>query len=494
MRTYQKILMYICIPALLLGIDLIAFAQSQDLKVSIYQLSLDETTEIALKNNFDIQLTKYDTWIARTEEGIARSIYDTIFQAQVEYRDDQQKRTSTILGTKTVDNDYNIGLSKKLPVGTTLSIDLDNNRNFNNATFATASLTHDSTLGVTVEQDLGKNFLGIQDRGNIKITLIDIENAEYTSLEKIEASIAQVQKAYWDLVLLVKKVGIEEDMVSQAKKLYDLHQDNLESGLVEIPEAIASEANYKSRKNTLLLAYNQVQAKNNVLKLLLNIEGEVEIEPTEDFSLPTQREELLIALNLAFDNRQDYKVSQREIDAKDIALSMKKNNLWPEINLMATLERNGLGDHFKQAVIDITDQNNPNFFAGISIEMPLENREARADWKAAKLQKAKSLLELKLLERKIAVEITDGVRDCNIFQEVAANSQEIALLQKHKLKEEIKRFRYGRSDTDTLIRFQEDYSQAENKMIIAIHQYYIALVDLSQKEGTLLKKYWDGEI
>jgi len=161
------------------GLNSLVFAGDRVINIKSYQLSLDETTEIALKNNFDIQLAKFDTWIARTEEGVVRSIYDTIFDAQVEYRDDQHKRTSTILGTKTVDNDYNIGLSKKLPVGTTVSVDLDNNRNFNNATFSTASLTHDSTLGVTVGLDLGKNFLGIQDRGNVKITLTDIENAEY---------------------------------------------------------------------------------------------------------------------------------------------------------------------------------------------------------------------------------------------------------------------------------------------------------------------------
>lgn len=494
MRTYQPFLLCTCIVASLLLVDSIVFAGEKVTNVKSYRLSLDETTEIALKNNFDIQLTKYDTWIARAEKGIARSIYDTIFEAQVEYRDDQHKRTSTILGTKTVDNDYNVGLSKKLPTGTTISIDLDNNRNFNNATFSTSPLTHDSTFGVTVQQDLGKNFLGIQDRGDVKITLIDIENAEYTSLDKIERSIAKVQKAYWDLVLLTEKVEIEEEMVAKAKKLYDLHQDKLGTGLVEIPEAIASEVNYKSRKNALLLAYNLVQAKNNILKLLLNIEGEVEIEPTETLKLPDERQELLIALNLAFENRQDYKISQRDIDAKDIALSMKKNNLWPEINLTATLERNGLGDHFKQAVTEITGQNNPNFFAGLSIEMPLANNEARANWKKAKLEKAKSLLELKLLERQIAVEITDHVRDCNIFQEVAANSHEIALLQEQKLAEEIKRFRYGRSDTDTLIRFQEDLLQAENDVVEAIHQYYTALVDLRQKEGRLLKDYWNEEI
>jgi len=459
-----------------------------------YPLSLDETTLLALSNNLDIQLTKYDTWIARTEEMAARSIYDTMFDAQVEYRKDKQKRTSTILGTKTVDNDYNIGLSKKLPVGATVSVDLDNNRNFNNATFATSSLTHDSTLGVTVEQDLGKNFLGIQDRGNVKITLIDIANTEHTTLDKIEESVARVQKAYWDLVLENARVKIEEEMVAQAKKLYDLHQEQLETGLVEIPEAIASEANYRSRKNALLLAYNQVDARNNTLRLLLNIEDDIEIAPTEAFTVPERKEELLISLNDAFANRQDYKISQKEIESKDIALSMEKNNLWPEINLTATLERNGLGDHFKHAVTDITAQDNPNFFAGLSIEIPLENSEARAGWKAAKLEKAKALLSIKLLEREIAVEITDQVRDCNIYRQVADNNRMIADLQKRKLFEEMKRFRYGRSSTDTVIQFQEDLVQAENDMIDVMHLYYTALVDLRWREGALLKEYWDEEI
>jgi len=61
-----------------------------------YHLSLDEVTKLALNNNFDIQLAKYDAWIARTDNDVARSIYDTMFEALVEYRDDESKQTSTI--------------------------------------------------------------------------------------------------------------------------------------------------------------------------------------------------------------------------------------------------------------------------------------------------------------------------------------------------------------------------------------------------------------
>ena len=48
-----------------------------------YKLSLEDVTRLALENNFEIQLAKYDAWIARTDEGVAESIYDTIFDAEI---------------------------------------------------------------------------------------------------------------------------------------------------------------------------------------------------------------------------------------------------------------------------------------------------------------------------------------------------------------------------------------------------------------------------
>ena len=83
---------------------------AQEKKVeTIYKLSLDEATQVALENNFDIQLAKYDAWISQTDKDVARSIYDTLFETEVEYRNNQRQQSSTLLGNKTVDNDYNIG-------------------------------------------------------------------------------------------------------------------------------------------------------------------------------------------------------------------------------------------------------------------------------------------------------------------------------------------------------------------------------------------------
>ena len=70
----------------------------------------------------------------------------------------------------------------------------------------------------------------MQDRGNVKMTQIDVQSAEYLSLDRVESSLSAVQKAYWDLVLAKEEVLIETEMVESAKRLYELHQEQLENG------------------------------------------------------------------------------------------------------------------------------------------------------------------------------------------------------------------------------------------------------------------------
>jgi len=149
-----------------------------------YILTLDEVTQMALINNFDIQLAKYDAQIAATEEGVATSIYDTVINAELNYRKDKSARTNTFGGTASDETNYNIGATKKLPTGTTVSVDFLNNKAETDSAFATINPAYDSSVGVTVKQELGKNFFGIKDRGNIKITIIGLGSQNLRGFNK----------------------------------------------------------------------------------------------------------------------------------------------------------------------------------------------------------------------------------------------------------------------------------------------------------------------
>lgn len=459
-----------------------------------YPLSLEETTRLALQNNFDIQLAKYDTWISRTREGLAESIYDTIIDAQVSYRDDQRERSSSLLGTKSLENDYSLGVSKKIPTGTTFSTGLENIRNWSDSPFVTINPSHESLAWVSITQELGRNLFGIADRGNVKIARMEIENTGFSSLNKIESYIADVQKAYWELVLQTERVRIAQEAVELAKQLFDLHQEKISHGLVEKPDALASEANYQKRVNELLLANNQLETKENILRLLLNIaDDQASLTPTERLDQSTVPEPLEQSLRAAFENRRDYQKARNTIDLKDIQLEVKRNQLWPEIDLTASFQRNAIENDFKKSFSDISTQDNPDIFTGLTLHMPLENNAAESEWKAASLEKAREIVALKKLERQIVVGVADQVRHCNVLKEIAVNAASVAELTEQKFKEEEKRFNTGRSSTDTLIRFQEDLLLARWEAATALYAYQAARIDLKVQEGTLLNAYWNGE-
>lgn len=477
--------------AILISLCFSTFAWSQ--VEPVRSLSIDEATALSLNQSFDIQIAKFNALIARTGKDVSTSIYDTLLSAQAAYENNQLKQTSAMLGTKTTSNLQAIGISQKTPFGSTVSVDMDHARVWTNASTVTSPLSHESSVGLTVAQDLGRNFLGVQDRGDIKISLIDVSNADYIALDRIELDVSAVQKAYWDLVLAIEREKIQQDMVSQAKKLYDLHQEKLKDGLVEIPEAIASEANYKDREKGLQLVQNQVRNAENTLRLLLNINEGTMIIPEEKLVVDDKPLDLDGVLVQAFDNRRDYKVVRQIIEAKNIKLSMKKQSLWPEVNLTATFKRNGIDDQFDRSTENITAEDNPDFSAMLTFEFPFANTKAKAQYKAMEYEKAQAVLTMKWLERQIIIGLNNKVRDCQVFKKSAGMAVEVSDLQKQKLDEEEKRFNQGRSTTDILIRYQEDLIIARDAAAQEKYKYIIAMIDLDVAKGMLLKKYWNEQ-
>lgn len=460
----------------------------------VYNLSLDEATRLALYNNFDIQLARYDALISGAAQGKAESLYDTILRGDAGYRDSQRAPTSTILGTKITTSEYNLGITKKLPSGTSLDLDLLNARTAGNSAFTASPVTHESAGQIMVTQALGRNFFGVADRGEIRAVLLRIDQAEYTSLEKIQEYLGQAQSAYWRFAQAAQALEFEREVMEQSLGLWKFNQQQMKNGLIENADLLASEASYQQHWNDWLLAGNRLKQSENHLKLLLNISDDhVRLNPTDALVLPASDENPEESLKLAFTHRQDYLRQKIEIEASQIELEVTANQLWPEINLQASFARNGLGDHFRRSLWNISDQDNPEIFVGLTFSVPLENTKARAEKREADLQAARAIVALKYLERKIAVGIMDQVRLCNVLRQVAGNAQKTAQLQQEKLLDEKKRFERGRSNTDTIVRFHRDASLARQAALASLQEYIDATIELRTREGMLLKIYQGGD-
>jgi len=457
----------------------------------IIELSLEDVTELALENSLDIQIAKFDAYIKRTSQDKAESIFDTILSAEASYDYDKKMQSSTLAGSYTKEHSFSLGLEKKLPTGTTLSLDATNTKKRTDSIYAALNPYHEAEAEFTVKQSLGKNFFGLADRADIKVTRIDIENSDFTSLDKIEGDLFAVQESYWNFVLKDTELAIKKDMLKKAEVLFAIYKDKSSLGLVEESELLAIEALVFTRKSEVdIAALERETAKNNLLFLINQGGFKTEIRPKNNLFCSADTVDLYEVLNAAVQNRRDYKRIKNELKRNKINVVVRKNALWPEIDLEASFARNNLASDRSSAWEDFTKGSNDEIFFKLSFKVPLENREAKAEFEKINLEAERLLLRLKRLERLILQEINDKVNNVNTMQIQVKLFEQTVKIHTKKLDKQISRLEFGRSDADTLIRYEEDLLGARLSLATYLFRYRRSLIELDLAENSLLDKYW----
>lgn len=472
-----------------------AKVHSREPAASLIELSLEDVSRLALENSLDIQIVRYDAYISRTSLADAQSIFDTIFSAEAGYTRNKKVQASALAGSYSKEHSFSLGLEKKLPTGTTMSLDAAATKKRTDSTYTTLNPYNEALVELTVKQELGKNFFGLADRADIKLTKLDIENSEFTSLDDIEEILYRAQKAYWNLVLRDEEAGIWEDMFKSAKRLYEIYQNKYSIGLVEESELLAIEALVHTRESDLVVAgLRQATAKNNLLFLLNRGDFKDKVKPKDELSSDTATVDLYRMLKESINSRRDYKRIKNELEKSEIDLVVKKNALWPQIDLEATFARNNINAQRSSAWEGISGNSNDEIFLRLTIEVPLENREAKAELEKVRLEESQLLLRLKRVERLILQEINDKVNQVNASDNQVRLYESITKLHQKKLDNQIKRIGYGRSNADTLIQYEEDLLKARLALASNLYTYRVSLIELDLTKNILLDKYWEAPL
>ncbi|MBL7170648.1 MAG: TolC family protein [Candidatus Omnitrophica bacterium] len=460
---------------------------AQEGKEPVIYLSMEDCVKKAACNNLDIRIARFDAMIKKTDLDYSKSIFDTILELDANYEADERMTSSTIAGTRGVTSNYDLGVSKKFPFGTDVELDFTNERDWNDSAFATINPAWDSGIRLTLTQPLAKNRVGLIDRGEIEITELDILNMDSSVLDRIEEAMASVQKSYWALVLAYKRLAIRKDMLEKAEGLFKLNKEKLKTGLVEETDLLASRANLEQRRADLLVSENEVETAINDLKLKLGDITINRIVPTQELLLDERELAVTPSMNRAIKYRRDYQRAKNDIKAKNIKTKIESNSRWPEIDLEGSFAINGVDKEFANALDRMSETNN-RYYWGIKFTFPFENREAGSQYKKATFEKAKALVNLHRIERIIFTEIDEHVRNCNLNRNRVRKYLEVERLQGLKLEEEEKKFQYGRSDSDTVIRFQQHLFDARMQKLNALIDYKSSIIDLERAENSLLEE------
>ncbi|MBI4040508.1 MAG: TolC family protein [Deltaproteobacteria bacterium] len=450
-------------------------------------LSLDDAIAMALKNHLDIKIADLESERAQAFIHDAKSLFDVTLSSTANWTHDQDKPASTLSGRKTQTGVFNIGLSKKIPLGTKLGVSIENTYKDSDSSVASKPTYWDPKFKISATQELLKNSFGTSDRKERRAADLFQEASLTHGRDLKENVISEISKLYWTFVAHNDIQEIQKQALDRAQKLYEANLKKIKLGTIEKTDLLASQASVLARKADLLSAQDAFHSIHEDLKRSLKVPLETSFEPKNELVFTPKKMDAELVITRALTQNKTYHTTLKELRANELKLKIAKNNFLPEFNLEGSIAFNGLAKEFESAWSDVSHMDFPTYYYGVTLSYPLGEHASQRTYLRQWVETEKAHLTLEKLKDDLRYTIRQEIRTLDSQAQKVGHLFEVQKLLYEKMKEEEKKFNQGRSSINFVIQFQEDHLQSSKELIFEKLSYQKALIDLKRRQGALIE-------
>ena len=412
----------------------------------------------------------------------------------------------------------NLGLEKGFASGAVLDLGYTNLRqSYNNGELSFNPYTA-SSLGLTLTQPLLRGFGFGLNRRYIRIAKNNERISDLTFRQQLISTVSNIIRLYWDLVSLDEDVQVKRDSLTLAEKLLADNKVHVEVGTMAPLEVLRAEAEVAQARQALSNSESLVLEQELILKNALTRTGTadaqisaVRIAPTDHIEVP-ESEPLPSADDLvaaALRNRPDLAAGQVQIENTQVALKGSRNALLPSLNLVASVQGNGLAglvNTYPLPGSTFTPSIDPNLLGGygttlsqifrgkypdyglaLQLDVPLRNRTARADLARDQLQLRQSEVRLLELQNQVRVQVEAALIALRQARSSYQAAVQTRLLQEKALDDMRQQFEVGVARSYDVILNQRDLAQARSNEVVTQSDYIKARTALDRATGMTLQ-------
>jgi HAE1 family hydrophobic/amphiphilic exporter-1 len=317
-------------------------------------LSLNEAIRRALANNNDIEVQRNTVRFAESVLRALEGVYDPVFSVTPQISQNITPTRSTLTGagqsgTVTVtDIQFSPTITKSFSVGGgNYQFFFNNLRETTSSTFQQLSPFYQPQLGVTFTQPLLRNRSIDSNRRQIRIQRKQLDQSDADFRRVTTEVIAQVQRAYWDLVFALRDLDNRKANLELSRQNFRQTEARIAAGAAAPLERAEVQTEMATRESDLLMAAQNVSIAENALKQLilkdpLQPEWSSAIVPTDEPTIESTPVNLADALAEARANRPELRRLKLQQDINQIDLAFYRNQAKPRVDLQATLATTGL--------------------------------------------------------------------------------------------------------------------------------------------------------
>jgi outer membrane protein TolC len=480
----------------------------------VLSLSLEDCILKALKENLKVAVETRnpelaDAYLSRAKEFFLPSL-------EISYGNESTKMPSSwwlqqanVLTNKYTN--YSASIVQQIPTGGNFSLSLGGYRSETNQGFQTINPLYSNTLRLDFTQPLLRNFGFKVSRKEILVARNNLDMSINQLQSVLIDTIYLVQGAYWNLVFSIEDYKVKTQSLQLAQGLLAKSRKEVELGSLAPIEILNAEATVASREADILQAEAQIKRSEDLVRNLINLneeESQKRIVPLDKPEFVQKEVSMEEALKLAKERRPDLKMKRKDIETKELNLSVARNQLLPGLNLQFSywspgisgdrilygadpflgpigVEKGSPGNALRDSLKLLYD----NWNVGLTLSIPLSNFLSKADYVSAKIETEKSQLELKDSEKQIFLDIKNAVRDIETDAKRVQAYRVARELAEKRLEAEEKKLSVGLTTDYFVLQYQEELANAKSMELKSLVDYNLAWAALDRATGTSLEKH-----
>ncbi|MFG0331197.1 MAG: TolC family protein [Phycisphaerales bacterium] len=476
------------------------------LPVQGVRVSLREAVLSAVEHNLGVQIASVSPSIAESQIAIAESRFDAVWTGTLNWEKLDQPAVTPVVGGVPVSAgvsaresvNFTTGIEKRLISGGTAQIATGVSRVDNQApgvtSFPDPSYLSNIQIGLTqpLLEGFGSEVALAEIRLERNSTRSEIEEFRNALIETVQ----RTEAAYWNLVLARQALRIRERLLDRGSETRDklIAREDYDVESAQISDALTR---VQTREVDVLRARTEVLRASDELKQLMNapelsVGSEMMIVPTDAAPTDPMTFNLVDAILTGVRRRPEIRQALLSIDDASIRQMLADNLRLPRLDLTMQTQFTGLDGELGDSYGNATDDQFVSYLVGLSVEQPIGNREAEANYRAARLRRLQSVISYQQVIQLVTREIKDSLRDVRLNYDLLVPTRDARLAAAENLRTiEVKEeFQAALTPEFLNLKFnrQEALALAELEEARAIAEYQISLSNLYAAMGVILDR------
>ncbi len=485
------------------------------------ELSLRSYLDAVMANNTDIVVQKVSVQVFRNAILRAFSVFDPLVLARFNATRTETPANDVLAGASALNaltQPATFTFQQTLSSGAQYNVGFSTLKTSTNSSFALFNPALSANLNASFSQPLLRNRGSFLTKLPITIARSRLRSSEYGLQDQVLQLVSRAENAYWDVILARENVKVQEQALALADTSLKRAQRELELGAIsslDIYQPQAQYANYQIQVSQARFGLQQVE---DVLRKQMgaDLDPQIRMLPivlTEPISPPLEAPlEKEAMVQKALNMRPDVKVARQNIDTDDLNIKAASNNLRPDFRLTGQYGAAGrggpfsarqnvfVGDGTTSTVIntvpggfgDALDQlfgfGFPVYGFGLTLNLPIRNRAAAADYADAVVSKRLDALRVRNTEQGVRLDVLNAIS----LVEGSKASIELAKVAldfaQKRVDAEQKKYDLGTSTLFFLLDAQTALNRAQSDLVNQSVIHRKSLTNLLRFTGELLSE------